>query len=108
VYVAVDWGGSKNTSADAQPYALAHLPWLPPEARHTVEFIGCARPVQPVALTVAVALVPVAGSWTSRGADTPNEQFTSSARAFPLDPDKPISTPRTAMRTADALRIIAE
>jgi hypothetical protein len=53
-------------------------------------------------------LVPVAGSSTSRGADIPNEQFKSSARAVPFDPGKPISTPWQATRMADALRIIAE
>jgi hypothetical protein len=73
-----------------------------------VEFIGCAGPVHPVALTVAVALTPVVESWTRRGADMPNEQSTSSARAVPLGPDTPIITPRQAARIADTLRIIAE
>jgi hypothetical protein len=107
VYVAVDCGGSKNTCAWFQPNASTHRPWLPSEARQTVEFIGCAGPLQPFARTVAVALVPLAGLWTSWGGDISNEQFKSSARAVSPGATTPVSKPIEAM-TADNLRIIAE
>jgi hypothetical protein len=107
VYVAVDRGGSKNTCALFQPYASTHRPWLPSEARHTVDAIGCAGPLQPFARTVAVALVPEAGLCTSWGGDISNEQFKSSARAVPHGATKLASTPSEAM-TADNLRTIAE
>jgi hypothetical protein len=107
VYVALVVGGSKNTCAWFQPKASTHRPWLPAEARHTVDAIGCAGPLQPFARTVAVALVPEAGLATSWGGDISNEQFRSSACASPHGATMQASTPSGAM-TADNLRNIAE
>jgi hypothetical protein len=72
-----------------------------------VDAIGCAGPLQPFALTVAVALVPETGLCTSWGGDISNEQVKSSARAVPPGAIKPATTPSEAT-TTDNLRIIDE